>query len=144
MRRLVMPGLAWLLVAVSFPAAAQRPSRPPAVKIEEPRPAPVFPVALVPFSIPAEACRGGRIPTVTLRVHDALTKPVHTLRLRGRGRQPIDSLPLRCGQHVAIWDGTIEDGSRIAVPFVYYLFLTVTLPGSPPWRDTFKLVVPAN
>lgn len=144
MRRLVMPGVAWLLVAVTSNAAAQRPADPPAVKIEEPRPAPVFPVALVPFSIPAELCRGGRTPVVTLRVHDALIKPVHTLRLRSRGREALDGVALRCGRHVAIWDGTIDNGSRIAVPFVYYLYLTVTLPGSTPLRDTFKLVVPPN
>ncbi len=144
MRRLVVPGVASLLVAAAVPAAAQRPASPSAVKLEEPRPAPVYPVALVPFTIPAELCRGGRTPEVSLQVHDALIKPVHTLRLRSRGREPIERLALRCGRHVAVWDGTIEGGSRIAPPFVYYLYLTVTLPGSPPLRDTFKLVVPAN
>lgn len=144
MRRLVMPGVAWLLVAVSAPAAAQRPASPPAVKLEEPRPAPVFPVALVPFSIPGELCRGGVLPEVSLRVNDALIRPVHTLRLRERPRRLLDRLPLRCGRHVALWDGTIDNGSRIAPPFVYYLSLTVTLPGAPPLRDTFKLVVPPN
>lgn len=144
MHRLVVPGVAWLLVAVSSPAAAQRPATPPAVKLEEPRPAPVFPVALVPFSIPGELCRGGVLPEVSLQVNDALIRPVHTLRLRDRSRRPLDRLPLRCGSHVAIWDGTIDDGSRIAPPFVYYLSLTVTLPGTRPLRDTFKLVVPPN
>lgn len=144
MRRLVVPGVAWLLVAVTSPAAAQRPANPTAVELEEPRPAPIFPVALVPFSIPAELCRGGRVPVVTLEVSNVLGQVVAPTRLRSRERQVIERLRLRCGRYVAIWDGTIDNGSRIAPPFIYYFSLSVTLPGSPLLRDTFKLVVPAN
>ncbi len=144
MRRLVGSVAAGLLVAMGSPLAAQRPGAPTAVKLEEPRPAPVFPVAIVPFSIPAELCRGGRVPAVTLKVHDAIAKPVQTLRLRTRDRQPLDGLQLRCGRYVAFWDGTIDDGARIAPAFVYYLQLTVNFPDTAPLRDTFKLVVPPN
>jgi hypothetical protein len=143
MRRLVMPGMAWLLVA-QVPAAAQQPVSRQAVQLEEPRPAPVLPLALVPFSIPAELCRNGRLPTVSLIVSNAVTKPVATLRLRSRGRELLERLPLRCGRHVAVWDGTVGDGTRLAVPFVYYINLSVTLPGEPPRRDTFRLVVPPS
>ena len=79
MRRLVGLAVAGLLVANALPLASQRPGAPTAVKLEEPRPAPVFPVAIVPFSIPTELCRGGRQPVVTLAVHDAIAKPVETL-----------------------------------------------------------------
>lgn len=144
MRRLVGLAVAGLLIANALPLASQRPGTPAAVKLEEPRPAPVFPVAIVPFSIPAELCRGGRIPEVTLAVHDAIAKPVQTLRLRNRQRELLDRLPLRCGRHVALWDGTIDNGARMAPPFVYYLQLTVQLPDTAPLRDTFKLVVPPN
>ncbi len=144
MRRLVGLAVVGLLVANASPLASQRPGAPTAVKLEEPRPAPVFPVAIVPFSIPPELCRGGRVPAVTLTVHDAIAKPVQTLRLRNRQRQLLDRLPLRCGRYVALWDGTIDQGTRMAPPFVYYLQLTVEFPDTAPLRDTFKLVVPPN
>lgn len=144
MRRLVMLG-AWLLVAVATkPAAGQRAASPPRVRLEEPRPAPVFPVAVVPFTIPAELCQGGQVPAVTLRVHTALSQPVRTLRLRTRDRDLLDQLPLRCGVHVAIWDGTIDNGTRIAPPYVYWLELRVTLPGQSPLRDTKPVLVGSN
>ncbi len=144
MRWPVQPRVAWLLVALTSPLAAQRPARPAAVKLEEPRPAPVFPLALVPFTIPSELCQGGRTPTVTFRVYDNITKPVNTLRLRDGQRQPLDGRPLRCGRHVAVWDGTIDNGARVAPPNVYYLYITAELPDTGPMRDTFKLVVQSN
>ena len=56
MRRFVGPGLGLLLGGVAaFPVAAQRSSDAPALVIlEEPRPNPVLPAALVPF-VPADA-----------------------------------------------------------------------------------------
>jgi hypothetical protein len=129
MRRLVWPGVAWLLVAVSPPLAAQRAGDPPAPRLEEPRPFPAFPVALVPFIIPAEWCRGGGRPSVSLHVHNSTLERVRTLRIRGQGGQSLDGLTLRCGTHVAIWDGTIDDPPRLPFGAVYHLRLVVERPG---------------
>ena len=84
MRRLVWPGVAWLLVAVSTPLAAQRAGDPPAPQLYEPRPFPVLPASLVPFTIPAEWCRDGGQPRVTLRAFNTVPVAVHVLRVRGR------------------------------------------------------------
>lgn len=129
MRRLVWPGVAWLLVAVGTPLAAQRAGDPPAPRLEEPRPAPAFPMALVPFTIPAEWCRGGQRPVVTLRVFNSSTTPVRLLRLRGRNGAALDKLPVRCGTYVAFWDGTVNDPPRLALPSVFYVQLAVERPG---------------
>ena len=129
MRRLVWPGVAWLLAAVSAPLAAQRAGDPPAPQLHDPRPFPALPAALVPFSIPAEWCRGGGRPLVSLRVYNSAIQPVRTLRLRGTNGAVLDSLPLRCGTHVAIWDGTIDDPPRLPVGAVYRLRLLVERPG---------------
>jgi hypothetical protein len=32
---------------------------------------------------------------------------------------------MRCGSYVAIWDGTIDGGTRLARPGIYYLRLSV-------------------
>lgn len=141
MRRLVWPGVAWLLVAVSIPLAAQRAGDPPAPRLEEPRPAPAFPVALVPFSIPTEWCQGGVEPRVTLRAYNSLSQPVHVLRLRGRSGARLLELQLRCGSHVAIWDGTIGDPPRLPPGAVYYVNLTVVRPNSRPQLATKRVVV---
>ncbi len=144
MRWPVQPRVAWLLVALTSPLAAQRPARPPVVTLEEPRPAPVFPLALVPFTIPSEMCQGGRTPVVTFRVYDNINNPVRTLRLRGNLPRLLDGRALRCGRHVAVWDGTINDGTRVAPPNVYYLYLTAEAPETGLLRGILKLVVQSN
>lgn len=141
MRRLVWPGVAWLLVAVSPPLAGQRAGDPPAPRLEEPRPFPAFPVALVPFSLPASWCQGGVEPRVTLRAYNSLSQPVHVLRLRGRTGERLQALPLRCGTHVAIWDGTIDDPPRLPPGAVYYLNLTVERPNGRPHLATRRVVI---
>jgi hypothetical protein len=140
MRRLVWPGVAWLLVAVTSPLAAQRPADPPAPRLEDPRPAPAFPMALVPFTIPVEWCRGGVRPLVTLEVYDVLVQPMHVLRMRGPNGAPIDRLPLRCGRHVAVWNGTIDDPPRLPPATVYRLRLAVERPDSRP-QSALKVLV---
>ncbi len=142
MRRLVWPGVVWLLVAGTNPLAAQRVSAPPAPRLEEPRPAPALPAALVPFTIPSDYCRGGSEPRVSLRVYDVLSQPVHLLRLRGRDGQLLDRLPLRCGTYVGIWNGTIGDPPRLPLATVYYLQLHVEWDGGSPRLATLKVVVP--
>ena len=140
MRRLVWPGIAWLLVAVTSPLAAQRPGDPPAPRLEEPRPAPAFPMALVPFTLPAEWCRGGVRPLVTLQVFDVLVQPMHVLRMRGAGGALLDRLPLRCGTHVAVWNGTIDDPPRLPPPQVYRLRLQVERADRRP-QSALKVIV---
>jgi hypothetical protein len=126
MRRLYRPGLGFLLGGlVAFPAAAQRSPAPPAFGLEEPRANPVLPAALVPFSIASDVCRGGHVPRVALQVYNVLGEPVATLRIRDRPAVILDSIPLRCGQFVGLWDGTVAKGSRAASPGMYYLTLSV-------------------
>jgi hypothetical protein len=126
MRRLVVPGLVLLLVVVMVPSAsAQRPGQSAAVLLEEPRPSPVFPAALVPFTLGSEICRDGGQPVVSLKVYNVLAQPVVTLHLRGRQAELLDERPLRCGAHVATWDGTIAEGTQVAPPGIYYVQLNV-------------------
>jgi hypothetical protein len=126
MRRFTGPGLGLLLLgAPVWSAGAQRQPDRPAVVIEEPRPLPVLPAAFVPFTIGQEICRNGHVPTVGLMVYNVLAQPVAVLRLRGRIATPIDRTQLRCGVHVALWDGTLDGGARVASPGIYYLQLTV-------------------
>lgn len=122
--------------------AAQRAVAPPALRLEEPRPAPALPAALVPFTIPVEYCRGGSDPLVSLQVYDVLSQPVHVLRLRGRDGRQLDRLPLRCGTHVGIWNGTIGDPPQLPLATVYYLQLNVEWSGGSPRLATLKVVVP--
>ena len=127
MRRLVRPvlGLLLLIGLARSANAQQRPGRIPAPVLEEPRPNPVLPAALVPFVIPEEMCRNNNTPLVALKVYNSLAVPVATLRLRSRRAEAMDSIRLRCGKYVAIWDGTIGGGTRVPPPGVYYLNLAV-------------------
>lgn len=126
MRRLVLPVMGLLLAAVMVPSAsAQRPGQEPTVALEEPRPSPVFPAALVPFTLGSEICRDGNQPVVSLKVYNVLAQPVATLRLRGRQGEVLEERPLRCGAYVATWDGTIAEGTRVAPPGIYYVQLNV-------------------
>jgi hypothetical protein len=126
MRRLSWSGLAAALLGmVALPVAAQRAPDRPLVTLEEPRPNPVLPAALVPFVIDQEVCRKDHVPTVSVKVYNVLANPVATLRLRGRRAEMLDDRPLRCGNYVAVWDGTIDGGTRVAPPGIYYLQLAV-------------------
>lgn len=126
MRRFFRPGLGLLLGGVvAHSAAAQRSPTTPVFALEEPRANPVFPAALVPFSISPEICRGGHIPRVSLRLYNVITERVATFRLRDRPAAVLDSMPLRCGQYVAQWDGTIANGAKAAPPGTYLMDLSV-------------------
>lgn len=126
MRRFQGPGLGLLLALVPVCAAgAQQPRERPVASIEEPRPLPVLPAAFVPFAISSEVCRNDHVPTVGLKVYNVLAQPVAVLRLRGRNVAPLDRARLRCGTYVALWDGTLDGGTRAASPGIYYLQLTV-------------------
>lgn len=146
-RHAVSVGIAtWLVVLGALPLGAQRNALPPIPTLDEPRPWPIFPALLVPFSVPAEYCRDGRTPRITLRAFSGLTQPVATLVLRNRAATPLEGLPLRCGAWVARWDGVLGSPPRIAPNAVYYLQLAVDTsdagPGQrPPILRTRKLVV---
>jgi len=146
-RHAVSAGIvAWLVVMGAFPLQAQRGTPPPIPTLDEPRPWPIFPALLVPFSVPAEFCRDGRTPRVTLRAFSGLTQPVATLVIRNRAATPLDGRPLRCGAWVARWDGVLGSPPRIAPNAVYYLQLAVDTSNvgagqRPPVLRTRKLVV---
>ncbi|HET9066704.1 MAG TPA: hypothetical protein VFN22_12860 [Gemmatimonadales bacterium] len=146
-RHAVSAGIvAWLVVLGARPLQAQRATPPPIPTLDEPRPWPIFPALLVPFSVPEEYCREGRTPRVQLRVFDGLTAPIATLTLRGRAARPLDGRPLRCGAWVAHWDGAWGSPPRLASNAVYWLQLSVdtssATPGQrPPVLRTRKLVV---
>lgn len=138
MRRLLGLGVGcWLLGVPWGSVAAQRPPARPAITLEEPRPTPVLPAALVPFAIASEVCKNGHVPIVALKVYNVLAQPVATLRLRNRRAGLLDGLKLRCGSYVATWNGTVEDGGRAAPPGIYYVQLLVD-----DRRATRKLIVP--
>jgi hypothetical protein len=126
MRRFLRTGLGLLLGGVvAHPAAAQRTPAPPAFALEEPRANPVLPAALVPFSLASEVCRRGHVPRVTLQVYNVVGNAVATLSLRDRPAVILDSIALRCGQYVGLWDGTVAKGTRAASPGLYLISLSV-------------------
>jgi hypothetical protein len=127
MRRLSGPGLGVLLVGwLAFPASAQRlPEPPPAIVLEQPRANPIFPASLVPFTVGPDMCRKNHQPRVTMRVLNVFTQLVATLTLHERRSVVLDSIPMKCGQYLAQWDGTIDKGARVASPGVYIVQLIV-------------------
>lgn len=124
-----MRRLQWSVVEALFlgmlaaPLTAQRATERPPVVLEEPRPNPVLPAALVPFAIDQEVCRRDHVPLVSLKVYNVLAEPVAVLVLRGRRAESLDNHALRCGTYVAVWNGTIDGGTRVAPPGIYYLQL---------------------
>jgi hypothetical protein len=127
MRRFVWPGVGLLLTGIVAlrTAAQQPPAQPPVATLEEPRANPVLPAVLVPFTIAPELCRQGHTPRVDLRVYNSLTQPVAFLRLRERNSVVLDNVPLKCGDHVGLWDGTVENGTRAVSPGLYRVRLSV-------------------
>jgi hypothetical protein len=143
MRRLRGWLVAWPLVAGATPMAAQRAANQPIVRLEEPRPAPILPAVYVPFVIPQDWCQGpGGAPRVTIRLHNLLQEPLRNLRLRGRDGRELDRLALRCGAHVAFWDGAVGDPPHLPIPTVYYIRLLVERDGRRPGTDAKRVVVP--
>jgi hypothetical protein len=125
MVRLVRPGW-WLglLVGVGSPVAAQANVTPPRVELKENYPNPFFPSTTIPFVIAPEVCSGRRLPVVSLKIYNVLVQVVAVPMLGGSSER-LDSLALRCGEHLAYWDGKYLDGKREATPGVYYYQLTV-------------------
>ena len=125
MVRMVRPGW-WLglLVGVGSPVAAQANVSPPRVELKENYPNPFFPATTIPFVIAPEVCSGRRLPVVSLKIYNVLVQVVAVPMLGGSSER-LDSLALRCGEHLAYWDGKYLDGKREATPGVYYYQLTV-------------------
>jgi len=59
-----------------------------------------------------------------LRIYNSLTEPVAALRLRDRPAIVLDSVPLKCGDYVALWNGTVSKGTRAASPGLYLFNLS--------------------
>jgi hypothetical protein len=125
MRRFFGPGLGLLLgFVVASSATAQRSPTPATTVLHEPRADPVLPVALFPFTIAPEVCRQGHVPRISLKAYNSLSQTVAVLHLRDRPNALLDSLPLRCGDYVARWDGTVDGGTRAASPGLYFFVLS--------------------
>jgi hypothetical protein len=122
MHRFTVPGLVMLLLGlVARAATAQRAGDGPASVLQEPRPDPILPAAAAPFAIGPDLCRRGHVPTVSVRVYAVIGGEVATMSLRDHRSIVLDNVPLKCGQYVAHWDGTINGGTRVAPPGIYYV-----------------------
>jgi hypothetical protein len=126
MRRPVWSVLLGLLFAVAHPGAAQQRSTAPAMTLEAPRPLPILPAVLVPFQVADRLCGGGQTVLTTLKVYDGLAREVGVLRLRDGDRSPLNGTDIGCGRFVAVWDGTLDNGSRLATNGVYSIQLRVS------------------
>ncbi len=139
MRRRVGPVLGLLLggILVLTTTAERSPQSEPIV-LQQARPNPIFPAALIPFTIAPEVCRNDHVPRVTLKIYNGAAQAVATLTLRGKAEVLLDGNPMRCGDYVAAWDGTVDGGRSVAVPAVYLVRLEVDRT----WRSK-SLIVPS-
>ena len=126
MRRPVGPVLGLLLGGFLVVATtALRSSDQPPILLQQARPNPILPASLIPFTIAPEVCKDDHVPRVTLKIYNGAAQEVATLTLRGRTEAPIDGAPMRCGDYVASWDGTVNGGRSVAVPAMYFVRLEV-------------------
>lgn len=126
MRRRVGPVLGLLLGGILvITTTAQRLPQAEPIVLQQARPNPIFPAALIPFTIAPEVCKNDHVPLVTLKVYNGAAQVVATLTLRGKVPVLIDGTPMRCGDYVAAWDGTVDGGRSVAVPAVYFVRLEV-------------------
>ena len=126
MRRRVGPVLGLLLGGVLvLTTTAQRSPQSEPIVLQQARPNPIFPAALIPFTIAPEVCKNDHVPLVSLKIYNGAAQVVATLTLRGKSGAPIDGAPLRCGDYVASWDGTVDGGKWVAVSAVYFVRLEV-------------------
>jgi hypothetical protein len=123
MHRLLWPGV-WvgLLLGVAVPAFAQD-SDPPRVELRENFPNPFFPSTTMPFDIHQEVCAKGHQPVVTLHVYNVLVQVVAVPAIQGSPGQRLENLRLRCGIHIAYWDGKNSDGHEVPDGVYYYQLL---------------------
>lgn len=123
MFRFVLPVL-WvvLLSGIVRPAEAQQ-ADPPKGALRDNVPNPFFPATTIPFVINEEACRRDHKPVVSLRVYNVLVQVVGVPVLRSGNDEPLEDLPLDCGEHVAWWDGMLLDGREVTSGVYYYQLL---------------------
>lgn len=120
-------GVVLLLAVAVAPgtASAQRAAGAGLVTLGEPRPAPVYPMTRIPFTIDPELCPRGKAIAVTMEVYNSLTQVEDTLSVRDTRGARLDGSRIRCGEYVAFWDGTIDGGRRLAHRAVYWIRLVV-------------------
>lgn len=124
MFRFFWPGM-WvgLLLGMTTPAQAQE-SRLPLVELKENSPNPFFPSTAMPFDIHQEVCAGGRQPVVTMHIYNVLVQVVAIPILQGSSTsERLENVRLRCGSHVAFWDGRNRDGREVPDGVYYYQLL---------------------
>jgi hypothetical protein len=123
MFRFIWPGM-WvgLLLGMTTAAAAQE-DRSPLVELKENSPNPFFPSTAMPFDIHQEVCVGGRQPVVTMHIYNVLVQIVAIPVLQESPGERLENIRLRCGSHVAYWDGKSRDGREVPDGVYYYQLL---------------------
>jgi hypothetical protein len=122
MFRFVFPGM-WvgLLLGMTSSLAAQEP-RPP-VELKENTPNPFFPSTVMPFDIHQEVCANGHQPVVTMHIYNVLVQVVAVPTLQGGSEERLEGIRLRCGSHLAYWDGKNREGREVPDGVYYYQLL---------------------
>ncbi len=123
MFRFVRPGM-WvgLLLGVTVPAAGQE-NGPPPIELKENTPNPFFPSTAMPFDIHQEVCAAGHRPVVTMHIYNVLVQVVAIPVLQSSPSERLENVRLRCGSHIAYWDGRNRDGREVADGVYYYQLL---------------------
>lgn len=124
-KRSIVTVLFGSVMAVGPPARAQTRPPPPRAQLQENSPNPFFPATLIPFSIAPSECADGHQPLVSLKVYNVLVQVVAVPVLQSSNGQALDNIHVPCGDHVALWDGRMLDGSADPTPGIYYSQLIV-------------------
>lgn len=92
-------------------------------------PNPFNPETRIPFGLDGDgfSCQTGQQRRVTIKIYNSLTRFVAIPVLRGgmSAGQPIDNLPLSCGEFEAYWNGVDRNTGREAASGVYLYRLEV-------------------
>jgi hypothetical protein len=120
MFRLLWPGM-WvgLLLGMTTPLLAQQNRQAP-VELKENSPNPFFPSTAMPFDIHQEVCASGHQPVVTMHVYNVLVQVVAIPILQGSASERLENVRLRCGSHIAYWDGRNREGREVPDGVYYY------------------------
>jgi hypothetical protein len=123
MFRFYWPGM-WvgLLLGITTPVAGQD-NGSPLVELKENSPNPFFPSTAMPFDIHQEVCASGHQPVVTMHIYNVLVQVVAIPVLQGSSGERLENVRLRCGSHVAYWDGRNREGREVADGVYYYQLL---------------------
>ncbi|HEX6088614.1 MAG TPA: hypothetical protein VFZ13_00505 [Gemmatimonadales bacterium] len=121
-----------LLMVAGPPAEAQQAAQAPPpqaadsplVELRDNYPNPFYASTTIPFTIRPEVCRDGHQPTVTLEIYNVLAQVVAVPLLAEQTPRRLQRLRLPCGDHEAVWDGKLLDGTD-ATTGIYWYHLTV-------------------